>query len=855
DNADQANLDDDAAGDACDDDDDDDGVDDGDDNCPLVFNDQLNSDSDSDGDACDDDDDNDTVLDVDDNCPLKANTNQANIDGDVLGDKCDDDDDNDGEDDGDDNCPEVANGDQLNSDTDNDGDACDDDDDDDTVLDVNDNCPITANTQQLDNDGDDFGDECDDDDDNDGEDDDDDNCPLTFNDQLDSDSDNLGDVCDDDDDADTVLDVNDNCPLTANLAQDDLDQDLIGDECDDDDDDDGVLDTTDNCPVLANSDQVDTDEDAAGDECDADDDGDGLDDFEDNCPLDENDDQLDQDNDAIGDVCDDDIDDDTVKNDVDNCPMVANANQEDGDADGFGDACDSSSGGSDTDSAGDTDCPKTVGSSCSSVGSAPLSSLLIGLLGGLVLLGRRNSRSTPGPAGPTVPPSHFLSTSEQKGDSLDFRRHWQAPASTEVLDSPLLCAVGRDSSTGNLCFESASVALRPRNKMGHLIPLTTLLILALSVSPANAQDRYVTPGASDTGDCTDSQSPCGTIKYAVGLAGAGDTIFVDSGTYTATTSFPIKVYGQNIIGEGASITKIVPSVASPNLVLDFDSTATAELKGLAITGITGDNIAAVRFSHGQGSEPFDLSLSDLRVSNNSGNGIEINGTGGAALELTVKNSTLNSNIDGLVINWDYGPTNVTLTGNTIANNSEYGLVASMSGTEATPCKAAKGPSEFIDRWTVADNHVYGNGSTGMYVQWDDRPDIDLIVQGNTFSQNGYVGFFVDDSGTWGISRLLVKENEFLGNGYAGLWASWSDQEFDGLISGNTFSNNNTGTSSTSSAQLGLSFGSSNYGRIDLIGNTIVDGGTNGVYYLFDSYNGIASNIEGNTITGNARNGI
>ena len=73
-----------------------------------------------------------------------------------------------------------------------------------------------------------------------------------------------------------------------------------------------------------------------------------------------------------------------------------------------------------------------------------------------------NSWLSPGPPGPTVPPSHFLSTSEQKGDSLDFRRHWQAPASTEVLDSPLLCAVGRDSSTGNLCFESASVALRPR---------------------------------------------------------------------------------------------------------------------------------------------------------------------------------------------------------------------------------------------------------------------------------------------------------------------------------------------------------------------------------------------------------
>ncbi|MBT3219061.1 MAG: right-handed parallel beta-helix repeat-containing protein, partial [Proteobacteria bacterium] len=375
--------------------------------------------------------------------------------------------------------------------------------------------------------------------------------------------------------------------------------------------------------------------------------------------------------------------------------------------------------------------------------------------------------------------------------------------------------------------------------------MSALLILLLSLSPANAQDRYVAPGAADTGDCTDSQSPCGTIKYAVGLAGAGDTIFVDSGTYTATTSFPINVAGQKIIGEGASVTKIVPSVASPNLVLDFSS-MNAELKGLAITGITGSNSAAVRVAPGALSGTFDVSLSDLKISNNSGRGIDILGTSNA-LDLTLKNSTISNNAEhGIHLEWSEGPTNVTLTGNTIANNGESGLVASISSSGNTP---------HADRWTITNNEFYSNGYSGMDLEWVYRQDIDVTVQNNTFSNNGYDGLYVNDSGTYGLARWLVKENEFLGNGDAGLFAYWTDQNFDVLVSSNTFSNNNHSTTSSWSGQLGFSIGSSNYGSVDLIGNTIVDGGTNGIYYWFDSYNGIAADIEHNTITGNARNGI
>ena len=96
-----------------------DGVLDEADNCPLISNaEQADTDSDATGDACDTDDDGDGVFDEADNCPLISNADQADTDGDAQGDACDTDDDNDGVSDGD----ELLIGtDPTNPDTDSDG--------------------------------------------------------------------------------------------------------------------------------------------------------------------------------------------------------------------------------------------------------------------------------------------------------------------------------------------------------------------------------------------------------------------------------------------------------------------------------------------------------------------------------------------------------------------------------------------------------------------------------------------------------------------------------------------------------------------------------------------------------------
>ncbi len=143
-----------------------------------------------------------------------------------------------------------------------------------------------------------------------------------------------------DSDGDGVADASDNCPAIPNPGQGDADGDGRGNVCD-------------NCPSAANANQADADADGLGNVCDAcpndaqnDADADGFCADVDNCPTVSNLDQADEDSDGVGDVCDpcladpsNDVDGDGVCGAVDNCPAVANPGQADLDEDGVGDAC------------------------------------------------------------------------------------------------------------------------------------------------------------------------------------------------------------------------------------------------------------------------------------------------------------------------------------------------------------------------------------------------------------------------------------------------------------------------------------------------------------------------------------
>ena len=126
-------------------------------------------------------------------------------------------------------------------------------------------------------------------------------------------------------------------------------------------DGDGVMDPMDNCVSMANADQADFDGDGIGDVCDLDDDNDMLADSLDCAPFDS------LSSVTIGMTCDDgifvtsgdvvdslcncvgmldsallaiDLDQDNIVDSLDNCTMIANTDQADLDGDGIGDVCD-----------------------------------------------------------------------------------------------------------------------------------------------------------------------------------------------------------------------------------------------------------------------------------------------------------------------------------------------------------------------------------------------------------------------------------------------------------------------------------------------------------------------------------
>ena len=409
-----------------------DGIVDADDNCPMVANeDQADMDDDGAGDVCDDDRDGDTVANDTDNCPDAANEDQANLDEDGTGDVCDDDIDGDGAANEADNCPLTANPEQGDVDEDGAGDACDDDSDNDGVANLDDNCPLVDNPGQEDGDS---------------------LYLATITEdaarvqRVHTDAASTVELFDDDasdaielgfeynfygqayqsvyigsngiisfaaDGANTYqssrlfTDTTPNAVITpcwVDLAPNTVTYELFGEAPNREfvvswdargfsgagmagqvvlsesgggelfttrcaggpqgienadgsgrtvvdtayeaatftieESFDGFGDVCDICPDVFDPDQGNNDGDDAGDACDDDDDNDEVLDVDDNCPLVAGEDQTDTDFDGEGNLCDTDDDDDEVLDDVDNCPLVRNLDQADADEDGLGDACD-----------------------------------------------------------------------------------------------------------------------------------------------------------------------------------------------------------------------------------------------------------------------------------------------------------------------------------------------------------------------------------------------------------------------------------------------------------------------------------------------------------------------------------
>lgn len=107
------------------------------------------------------------------------------------------------------------------------------------------------------------------------------------------------------------------------------------------------------------------------------------------------------------------------------------------------------------------------------------------------------------------------------------------------------------------------------------VALFTLSFLLFQVDLIGQTSRYVAPIGADSGDCTDSGSPCLTIQYAIDQAVSGDVISVLPGTYEENVNInkPLTLTGSNAgndCSSRADESTISPSSGAP-IVISSDN--------------------------------------------------------------------------------------------------------------------------------------------------------------------------------------------------------------------------------------------------------------------------------------------
>jgi hypothetical protein len=263
--------------------------------------------------------------------------------------------------------------------------------------------------------------------------------------------------------------------------------------------------------------------------------------------------------------------------------------------------------------------------------------------------------------------------------------------------------------------------------LGTALAVTVLATLVTGGAAANPADtRYVATTGTDAGnDCLTAASPCATIQYAVDQAADGDTVSVAAGTYTeaVTITKPISLVGAgsgwaatpftynnglqtNSPSDGSGATIVVPPTPASGAAtaITVRGTASSPLRGVRISGLTTNGLAAVVGSY------VGIATGDASVAID---GAVINGNDGVAAgslltqgqgTVTVSDSILATN--GNIAARNLGPAWLVLDGDNVIDVGDPPLLAEGYGV------VTDGPTTIANS-TVANVHdgVEANGAS------------------------------------------------------------------------------------------------------------------------------------------------
>ncbi|MGC9348855.1 MAG: hypothetical protein ACP5JG_11995, partial [Anaerolineae bacterium] len=145
-----------------------------------------------------------------------------------------------------------------------------------------------------------------------------------------------------------------------------------------------------------------------------------------------------------------------------------------------------------------------------------------------------------------------------------------------------------------------------------------------------AVDRYVRAGEPDVGTCTSIASPCGTVQYAVDMAGEGDRIHVTGGIYPG-------VQTRNGTTQTVHLTKTV------SLLGGYNATFTARQPDVTPSILDAQNSGRVFYIAGEASPVLDgfvLNRGNAEAGGSTpwGGNIWAVGSSGPSLTVTLRNS-------------------------------------------------------------------------------------------------------------------------------------------------------------------------------------------------------------------------
>lgn len=298
-----------------------------------------------------------------------------------------------------------------------------------------------------------------------------------------------------------------------------------------------------------------------------------------------------------------------------------------------------------------------------------------------------------------------------------------------------------------------------------------------------AADLYVAPSGADVGDCTDGDSPCRTVQYAVDRAGKGCVVKVAAGVYTGVQGRP----RSDVVSTG-TVTQVVyvsrtvtvrggytptnwavsDPAANPTMldaqgqgrVFYVSGAITPAIEGLRITG--GDSARL-----GGSPEGFDAGggvylvaatavLRDNRVFSST------SGAGGgvyayASKPVLLQGNTISANVAGDGGGLYFQESEAVLEGNTIVANAAHWAGGGL---------CLKDSAGVLSRTTVASNTGYLGG--GLCLGGSDVILTGTAVTSNAGGAGG--GLYLEDS-TAKLAGSTVLANQALRGG--GLFLGFS----------------------------------------------------------------------------------